>query len=123
MKHAIIAVTTLLTIMLFAIFTVSYVERAVTHTAALVEQAKNAVGTEIASQKIEDAEQYWKKYEKIFGALLQHNEIDNVVDTFAQLKAYAARGDWDDYYGNCAALLAKLEHISAKERPLLQNVM
>ena len=123
MKHALIAVFTLLLVMLFANGAVSYVERSVMHTADLVEQAKNAVHTEDAKNMIEQAEQYWKSHEKIFGALLQHNEIDDVIDTFALLKAYAVRGDWDDYYGNCASLLARLEHISAKEQPLLQNIM
>ena len=123
MKQTVIAVATLMLILLFASGGVFYVEEVVEHTVKLVEQAGSLVGTEHAETAIEQAEHYWKTHESFFGALLQHDEVDNVVDTFAQLKAYAGRGDWDDYCGNCAALLARLEHISAKERPILQNIM
>lgn len=123
MKHAVFAVATLLIILTLASISVFLVNKCVTQTISLVEKANSATQAHAARECIEAAEKYWKKHEGFFGAVLRHDEIDSVIDSFAQLKAYAVREDWDDYYGNCASLLARLEHISAKEYPLLQNVM
>ena len=123
MKHAIGASVTLLTALAVCILLMNFVVETASETQQFVQMAYEDSDPENVVLLISEAERYWTSKECILGTVLRHDEIDEVGDSIAILTAYAMRDDWDEFYGNCAALLANLSHIKEKERLLIHNLL
>lgn len=123
MKQTVGATVTLVILLLFCILCVYTVGREAKTAIELTEKAFHAQEREAAVSAVIQAEEFWRSREWFFGTVLRHDDLEDVVQLYSIIAVYAQREDWDDYYGNCAALLARLEHISVTERFRLQNIM
>ena len=78
---------------------------------------------ETAGQTVLAASDQWDRHEFYFGTMLRHDELDEVVGSFAALQTYAACQDGDEFLSMCAQLIKRLEHIRAMEQPLPANIL
>ena len=105
------------------IFLVSQVSTKSQNAYNLTEKAYYAQDQQSAVKAVCEAKDYWEAQEWFLGSVLRHEDLEDVVQLFDIINIYALREDWDDYYGNCAALLARLSHISKSELPRLKNIL
>ena len=123
MKHAIGAAATILILLLFCVLTVNTVQKEVKNAVDLAKAAYHAEEKETAITALQKASSFWISKEKFFGTVLRHDDMDDILQEFSTLIVYAQRGDWDDYYGNCAALLEQIAHIGKEEQFKLHNIL
>ena len=123
MKHALGAGFTLLATLAVCILLMKWVDQTASETQQIIQLAYEVSDQDRIVQLLSEADRYWTSKECILGTVLRHDEIDNIGDTVAMLKAYALRDDWDEFYGCCAELLASLSHIKEKERLLIHNLL
>ncbi len=83
-----------------------------------VEQDPQAV-----AELVRSASAQWGSCATVFGTVLRHDQVDNVVAEFARLEYYSITRDREEYLGSCAALLAQLRHIREMELPTLKNIL
>lgn len=102
-----------------------YVTGAVQDTEALLERAMSVnIHTDTAALSlVRSATKQWNECAPVFGTLLRHDEVDDVIAEFARLEYYAKTKDHEEFLSTCAALLAKLGHIRDMEWPTLQNIL
>ena len=102
-----------------------YVTNAVTQTASILEQALRTAEQDPHSAQfaIQTAAKQWDSRATVFGTVLQHDEVDSVMEEFARLEYYAQTENKEEFLSTCAALLAKLNHIRDMEWPTLKNVL
>lgn len=77
---------------------------------------------EAAASRLRRAEAQWRGEETLLEMLLSHEDLDEIMVSFATLQAHAVCGDPDDYYGLAASFLVQLEHLSESERPTVKNI-
>lgn len=126
MKYCIISLLLLALILGLCLWSAGSVNQSVDQTSRLLEQAvalKHLGQDQAALDTVRAAADSWHRRDTFFGTVLRHDEIDGVIRDFAQLEAYAQTDDTDDFFSNCAALLAQLEHIRKMEWPYFENVM
>lgn len=123
MKQAIGAGVTLVLICIFCCVVVHAIGQQAQQAIQLTELAQQAETAQEAVALVKQAETFWESREWFFGTVMRHDDLEDIMQLYAILKAYALREDWDDYYGNCAAVLSRLRHISITERFRLQNIM
>lgn len=109
--------------LIFCSITVHRVSEEAKKTCSLTELAFSASDQQSALKAVSEAKDYWESREWFLGSVLRHADLEDVVQLFNIIKVYAQREDWDDYYGNCAALLARLEHIGESEQLRLKNIL
>lgn len=123
MKHITISLAILSAALVFSLLSSAHVSSVVDQTTAFLERASTEENRERAEALVSDAEKFWKSHQSVFGMLLRHDEVDEVICDMALLQAYANQEDWDDFDGNCACLLARLEHIKEMQRLTLHNIL
>ena len=126
MKYFVTSLLLLALILGLCLWSAGSVTQSVYDTSHLLEQAVSLKrqGQNLAAlDTVRAAADGWHGRDTFFGTVLRHDEIDGVIQSFAQLEAYAQTDDTDDFYSNCAALLAQLEHIREMEWPYFENVM
>ena len=99
--------------------TIDQVNGYLDHAAQAHEQEDEA----LASRYIKLASDHWEQKRVLFGAVLEHDEMDQVATEFARLHSYASSEDQDDFLSNCRALQSILSHIQEMEWPYLQNIL
>lgn len=122
MKPITISLAILSTLLIFSLLTSSHISSVVDQTSSYLEDALLETNRSQSVRLVSDATAYWKENQTCFGLLLRHDEIDEVICEMALLQAYAEQEDWDDFDGNCAGLLARLQHIKEMEQFSLQNI-
>lgn len=123
MKHVTISLIILSVVLIFSVLSSAHISSVVDHTTACLEDASAKENRDRAEILVNDAATYWKNHQSGFGMLLRHDEVDEVICEMALLQAYASQEDWDDFEGNCACLLARLEHIKEMQRLTLHNIL
>ncbi len=123
MKHITISLAILSVVLVFSLLSSAHVSSVVDQTTAFLERASTEENRDRAEALVNDAEKFWKHHQPGFGMLLRHDEVDEVICDMALLQAYASRKDWDDFDGNCACLLARLEHIKEMQCLTLHNIL
>ena len=88
-----------------------------------VRQAADRADYAAARTAADRAERHWTNCEDLLGALLRHDEADQVMSALAELREYAAVGDRDDLLAVCATTIRQLQHIREMELPLIRNVL
>ena len=122
MKHVSISLVILSVLLIFCLLSSAYISKVVDHTSALLENAAEEAYRAQTVDLVKEASSYWEQHQHSFCMLLRHDEVDEVVCEMALLQAYAIQEDWDDFDGNCASLLARLQHIKEMEKPSLHNI-
>lgn len=123
MKHIAISLIILSVLLIFSLLTSNHISAVVDQTTIFLERASKEENRALAESLVDGAAKYWKKHQSGFGMLLRHDEVDEVICEMALLQAYAHREDWDDFDGNCACLLARLQHIKEMQNLTMHNVL
>lgn len=123
MKFIVICVLLFALLTGFCCISACRVSEVIDDTSALLRAAMGLRNKEGAVYLIDAASHKWRENAVFFGTVLRHDEIDNVIVEFARLESYAKTKDEDDFFSNCSALIAQLEHIKEMEWPLFQNIM
>ena len=126
MKHVLLSCGILAGILAFCICNSLALNREIQQSITQLEQAQQAVASgayEAAGQFVLAAADEWDRHELYFGTMLRHDELDEVVGSFATLQAYLACEDGDEFLSTCAQLIRRLEHICDMEQPLPANIL
>ncbi len=126
MKHVLLSCGILAGILAFCICNSLALGHQIQQTVSQLEQARQEVSEgayETAGQTVLAASDQWDRHEFYFGTMLRHDELDEVVGSFAALQTYAACQDGDEFLSMCAQLIKRLEHIRAMEQPLPANIL
>ncbi len=87
-----------------------------------VDKTVNEITQNIESGKIEAAYSKWHEAETRFGALLLHEELDNVERLFSRIKASVASGETQNISAEKAELITQLKSLPELEKPSLKNL-
>ena len=126
MKHTAFALCLLALLLAFCITTSTLVRndcQDVNDTLALSRSQASRADFGGASDHLRAAKALWHSHERLFGVLLDHNELDEVNVIFAELAQYAELGDQDDFLAGTARLIATIEHIREMEVPSYHNLL
>ncbi len=125
MKMIITSVLILALLAISCIGSAVYVTNSVTKTASILDKALSAADQDVSGvlPTVLAAAAQWDSCATVFGTVLQHDEVDNVVEEFARLEYFAKTDDQEEFLSTCAALLAKLNHIREMELPTLKNIL
>ena len=126
MKHILIACLVFALCRAVGRFSLFYVRASGEQTVELLERSiRQAEGENYtaAAAALQQAKQVWEGRETILGIFLHHEEVDEILALFAQLKAFIKLEDLDDYLAACGELTARLEHVRRMELPTVENVM
>lgn len=126
MRHVIYSVLLIALLLSLCILSAVTVSGTIDQASAYLDQAVQAYGRNdpnATARYLELASEHWSKKQLLFGAVLQHDDVDQVTTEFARLLSYATSEDQDDFLSNCKALQATLLHIREMEWPHLQNIL
>ena len=79
--------------------------------------------SEICFHHLISGESIWIQQKAFLSAVLSHEEIENIIQGFSELKLLSKYEDDVDYFICSASLLAKLDQILEKEYPKLGNIL
>ena len=91
--------------------------RAAEETAALLEKAKAAAGTERAAELLKEAEARWERSRGLCALTLHGGKQDELSASFGEAEELGRRGLWDDFAVCCGRLTAGLRAAAEGERP------
>ena len=122
MKHLLMSFLLLTILIGFSVWAVMRIGSVTKTTAemvtAILADAEN--DPESARMQIEQAISYWEKQSKLLCVILRHDQVDEVTEALAKLRASLEQ---DDFYTTCAEILSNLSHMSETEKPLLRNIL
>ncbi len=118
MKLSLFCLIMLAVLCFLCIFSALHVSNVVEETTALLNKARH----ENPSQLVGTASDLWTNNQGYLGAVLRHDEMDEVMVELAKLKSYASIDETDDFLSSCEGVLAQLEHIREMEWPSLKNI-
>lgn len=126
MKQILISAGILLVCLAFSLISLFVILDVCNQTSNLLEQSLSSASAEdfqVAEQTLRQAEQAWREKENFLGIVLRHDDMDEILTVFSELKQYAQVEDLDDYRANCAKLLAAIDHVRQTEKPKLPNIL
>ncbi len=126
MKRMWIAVAMLAVITAFSIWWVWEAHHFTEQVAATVAQAQTSAEQENldgALQQIRKASRQWSSKRNLYGAMMRHQEADDITVDLAAAEANAQHGQREEFLVLCAQLLANLRHIADMETPKLYNIL
>ena len=91
--------------------------RAAEETAALLEGAKAAAGTEGSAEQLREAEARWERSRWLCALILHGGKQDELAALFGEAEELGRRGLWDDFAVCCGRLTAALRAAAEGERP------
>lgn len=126
MRHIVFPTILLVLLLTFCILSAWIVSTTIDQVNEYLNDAVQAHVREdegMAARYIKLASDHWDQKRVLFGAVLKHDEMDQVTTEFARLHSYASSEDQDDFLSNCKALQSTLSHIREMEWPYLQNIL
>ena len=126
MRHILLSCVILLLALAFCLFSMLHVREICRETLDLLSSAQTSAERndfEACRKSMQDAAQYWKRYERYFGLALTHAAVDDIVSRFAALRQYAILEDRDDFLAGCAELSFAIAHIREMELPSIENIL
>ena len=125
MKYTLLSLGIFALCLAFCLFSMATVTAVCERTADALAVSLSAVRREAFSQAeaaLSQAEDCWTRSKPFFGVVLRHEEMDEIVVGFAELRQYLELHDLDDYQATCARLLTALQHLKDMEKPTAENV-
>ena len=126
MKRNVICVLLAVFMLIGSIFSVQSIQSIVRSSKKEIEKACHAYQTE----KIDDCthhlirgESIWLRQKVFLGAVLSHEEIDDVIQGFSELIVLSQYEEAPDFFSRSASLLATLDQILDTEYPRLSNIL
>lgn len=126
MKHLLIAAGVFALCLALGLTSVFSVRAAGAQTAAQLTQALEAArqaDVDGAEAALARANATWEDRGRLLGVFLHHEQVDEIVALFAQLRAYARVQDTDDFLALCEELRARIEHLRDLELPTAENIL
>lgn len=126
MRHILLSCVILLLALAFCLFSMLHV-RAICAEAldvlSLAQESAEESDFESCRVYTSRAMRHWQRYERYFGLVLAHEEVDDVLERFAALTQYAELEDRDDYLAGIAELQFTIKHLREMEKPALENIL
>lgn len=125
MKRVIIAVLLLAGLLFFCIWAFQYLDHEtaqLAHMVAETEQAVTKQDFQAATDYIDTAYVYWDNLAGIFGALVRHNELDDIETLFVGAKCAIENQDAQESLMQLSKLRSMLRHLPEMETPSFQNI-
>ena len=126
MKYTLLSLAVLALCLAFCLFSMYTVLSACEGTMQALNDSLSAVQRQALSEAedaLARAEAIWTEKEAFFGVILRHEEVDELVTGFAELRQYAQLGDLDDYQATCARMITALRHLRDMEKPTAENIL
>lgn len=126
MRRIWIAVTMLAAITALSVWWVQEAEAFTGQAASYVEQAQQSAqegDMDAAHLQIQRAQQVWDLRRGLYGAMMRHQEADEITMDFAAAEVNAGLERREEFLVLCAQLLTELHHIADMERPRLYNIL
>ena len=126
MRHVLLSCVILLLALSFCLFSMLHI-RAICKEAldvlALAQKSAEESDFEACRVYTARAMRHWQRYERYFGLVLAHEEVDDVLGRFAALTQYAQLEDRDDFLAGVAELRFSISHLREMELPALENIL
>lgn len=126
MKHLLIAAGVFALCLALGLMSVFSVRTAGAQTADQLSRALEAAqraDSEGAEMALARANATWEGSQRLLGIFLHHEQVDEIVALFAQLRAYARVQDTDDFLALCVELRARIDHLRELELPTAENIL
>ena len=126
MKMIVTTLCILLLIIGFAIGYQAYLEDTMKRYIAVVEEMDRSMDLgdyEAAKDKYARLKKDWLKSEKILTISIEHNEIDSIMEQFAEIDSYFIKNIYEDYYQTSYKLKLYFRHLIEKNRLNLETIL
>lgn len=126
MKHALLSAGVLLLCLIFSLISMQQIMDVCGRTSQLLEQTQAAIVQEdfsAAQSTLDRAEDTWKTKEGFLGVVLSHEDVDEVLAGFSELRQYIQVRDLDDCRAVCARLITSVHHLQEMERLTVSNIL
>lgn len=125
MKRLIIAILLLTAIVGGCIYNFYYLGKTVDELAVFIVQADAAAQSgdfKTAGKLLEKSFSTWKEKENPLGALIRHQEMDDIHNLYIRTIKSAAFGDAPEYFMQSGELVSMLRHLVEIETPTVKNI-
>jgi|GEM_PF-6795296 hypothetical protein len=126
MKMIVTTLCILLLIIGFAIGYQAYLEDTMKKYIAVVEEMDRSMDLgdyEAAKDEYAGLKKDWLKSEKILTISIEHNEIDSIMEQFAEIDSYFIKNIYEDYYQTSYKLKLYFRHLIEKNRLNLETIL
>ena len=126
MKMIVTTLCILLLIIGFAIGYQAYLEDTMKKYIAVVEEMDRSMDLgdfEAAKDEYARLKKDWLKSEKILTISIEHNEIDSIMEQFAEIDSYFIKNIYEDYYQTSYKLKLYFRHLIEKNRLNLETIL
>lgn len=110
----------------FGIFTVNSLAKATEEITGNFEEIYNAIhekNWKKAQEQIVYSQSLWNEHKTWWTVFINHQEIDNIDESFAKIGEYIKSGDMALSSGELVVLKQSIEHIPIMETVNLKNVL
>lgn len=125
MKRLIVAVILLLALLFSCFAGYTGLDQVTEDLANRVTKADSlllASGESSAQTALEEAYRLWRSRQKLLGALVRHNELDDIENLFQRAMQSLDDGELHEYRLHSRELQGMLRHIPEMEQPSIQNI-
>ena len=126
MKMIVTTLSILLLIIGFALGYQIYLEDTMKEYIAAVEEMDRSIDSEdyeAAKGAYAALKTDWLKSEKILTISIEHNEIDSIMELFAEIDSYFVKNIYHDYYQTSYKLKLYFRHLIEKNRLNLETIL
>lgn len=71
----------------------------------------------------DEAQRAFDRRRELLGALLSHEELDEIAIAFSALEVYGAEGSREEFRVRCEELLFRLRHVAEMDVPFYYNFL
>ena len=125
-RNLIIALSGLVIIIIFGIFTENYLKKSAVEITNIIDSLeKSVIEIEIDKAKdfLDSLNKKWEKTKDIWAMLIDHEEMDNVEETIQYIEIFIDETDRQaDLLAEINKLRFYIEHIPEKESFLIKNI-
>lgn len=125
MKRMIVAVILLLVLVggcFYSYQKLDLLSQEVSNHVAEADMLLEAKDRPTAYANLLEAYQLWRSRQPLLGALVRHDELDDIQNLFLRALQSMHDGEWSEYRLHSRELQGMLAHIPEMERPSIQNI-
>lgn len=125
MKRMIVAVILLLVLVggcFWGYQKLDLLSQEVSNHVAQADALLDAKDRDTAYADLLEAYQLWRSRQPLLGALVRHDELDEIENLFLRAVQSMHDGEWSAYRLHSRELQGMLAHIPEMERPSIQNI-
>lgn len=126
MKYCYLGLGILAVLLALSIGSSVLLRRSTEESEAYLQEAAAAAATDelsAATTAAGRAEAAFERRRKLLGALLSHEELDEIAVSFAQLGVYGEEGSREEFRAQCESLRFRLRHVAEVDVPFYYNFL